>query len=188
MSSLQFQYEIPLDEYVAAQTLYYRSLDRTRHIGRAARWLIAGVGLVVIASNSSSLSWAPNDSWTSWSVVLLAAIGIWWSYAGIRMLFPARHFRRAYRSFQFAGKSFKADMDENEFRIAGEFIEWRVKWPAVQTKSENERVFIFVAGGTIFIFGKKFLSSDQQQELRKLADCSRSASSVRTVDSSLRSE
>jgi len=89
--------------------------------------------------------------------------------AGIQMLYPTRYFRRAYRSFEFVGKSFQADADENGFHITGEFFEWRVKWPAVRLKGEDERVFMFVAGGTVYIFGKKFLSSDQQQELRRIS-------------------
>ena len=70
---------------------------------------------------------------------------------------------------RFVGKSFQADADENGFHITGEFFEWRVKWPAVRLKGEDERVFMFVAGGTVYIFGKKFLSSDQQQELRRIS-------------------
>ena len=64
---------------------------------------------------------------------------------------------------------FKADVDENGFEVKGDLCEWRVKWLGVKLKGEDERVFIFTSGGTIFTFGKKYLNSEQQQELRKLS-------------------
>jgi len=64
---------------------------------------------------------------------------------------------------------FAADVDENGFEIKGEFCDWRVKWLGVTLRGEDRRVFIFVSGGTIFIFGKKFLSGEQQEDLRRLS-------------------
>jgi len=103
------------------------------------------------------------------ALFLLAAIGAWWIYASVRSLYPARYYRRAYRSFEYAGKSFKASLDDGGFQVEGEFCEWHVKWPGVRLKGEGERVFIFLSGGTIFIFGKKYLSEGQQRELRRLS-------------------
>ena len=170
MSAVHFEYEIPADEYVVAQLLYHKLQGSQSRIRRAAFWILGGVVLVVISWNLRPPESTPSDASTNLAVILLAAIGAWWIYGGSRILFPARYFRRAYRSFEFAGKSFKADVDDDGFQIAGEFCEWRVKWPAVRVKGEDELVFIFFAGGTIYIFGKKFLSGDQQQELRKFIE------------------
>ena len=101
-------------------------------------------------------------------LIVVMAFGISWVYGGIRMLFPGRYYRRAYRSSDLAGKSYRAGLDENGLRIVGEFCQWSVQWPGVQLKGEDERVFIFYAANTIVIFGKKFLSTEQQQEIRKL--------------------
>lgn len=169
MSTLHFEYEIPPDEYVAAQLLYYKLLGRERRRASAAFWILLGATFVVMAFNSRPPAWARFDASATLPLVLLAAVGIWWMYAGVRILFPARYFRRAYRSFEFAGKSFSANVDEGGFQIAGEFFEWRVKWPGVRLKAEDRRVFMFLAGGTIYIFGKKFLSGEQQEQLRKLS-------------------
>lgn len=64
---------------------------------------------------------------------------------------------------------FSADVNENGFEIKGEFCDWRVRWPGVILKGEDKQVFIFVSGGTIFIFGTKFLNGEQQKDLRKLS-------------------
>lgn len=158
---VHFAYEITADDYVAAQTLYYKSYITTRkHIERAAGWSISGLVFILISWNEWGPIWAP---------ILLAAIGVWWVYSGISMLFPSRYFRRAYRSFPFAGTPFEADVDESGFEIKSGFNEWIVRWPGVQLRDEDDKVFIFVSGGTIFIFGKKYLNSEQQHELRRFS-------------------
>ena len=101
-------------------------------------------------------------------LIIVAVFGISWVYGGIRILFPRRYYRRVYRSSELSDKSYKAELDESGFRVAGDFCEWTVKWPGLKLKGEDERVFIFCAANTIFIFGKKFLTNEQQQELRKL--------------------
>jgi hypothetical protein len=169
MSSVQFEYEIPRDEYVAAQLLYFK-LHRSGH-GRAwaATWILLGVVFVVMAVNARPPAWASYDSSVGLPLLLLAGVGLYWIFAGRRMLFPAGYFRRAYGSFPFAGKSFTAFVDETGFQIEGEYHKWCVEWPGVSLKGEDKQVFIFVSGGTIFIFGKKFLSDEQQEGLRKLS-------------------
>lgn len=101
--------------------------------------------------------------------MLLAAIGVWWIYAGIASLFLARHFRRAYQGAEVAGKRFTADVNEDGFEVKGEFCTWRVQWAGVRRKGEDTQVFMFYSQGTVFMFGKKYLSIEQQQELRRLS-------------------
>jgi YcxB-like protein len=168
MSSLQFQYEIPVDEYVAAQLLYHKLRGAQPADRRAMWWILLGAALLVAAFTARPSAWTSTDL-SAVPLILCAAFGISWIYGGVRILFPSRYFRRAYRSSDLADKSYNAEMNENGFHVAGEFCEWSVKWPAVQVKGESKRVFILYAANTIFIFGKKFLSSEQQEELRRLS-------------------
>jgi hypothetical protein len=46
---------------------------------------------------------------------------------------------------------------------------WRVLWAEARLKGEDKCVFMFSGKGTIFIFGKKYLTDEQQKEIRRLA-------------------
>ena len=162
---MHFEYEITVDEYAAAQQLYHKQSGGRKRVERATGWIITGVFFIVIAWSERVLNWAP---------ILLAATGVWWIYAGVATFFPTMHFRRAYRRVELAGKRFKADVTEDGFEVAGDLCSWRVRWPSVRLKGENERVFMLYSESTIFIFGKKYLSDEQQQELRSLSGLGRS--------------
>jgi YcxB-like protein len=148
---------------VAAQLLDHKLHGYGRRTVYAAIWIIVGTVFVVMAFNSKPPVWTPFDYSGGLPLFLLAILGVWWIYAAFRTIFPARHFRRAYRSFEFPGKSFIADVDETGFNVAGEFQEWRVKWPGVRLRGEDKEIFIFLAGGTLYIFGKRVLSAEQQK-------------------------
>jgi hypothetical protein len=90
-------------------------------------------------------------------------------YYGVGNFFPARHFRRAFHGAGLAGKKFKADVNEDGFEVTGDVCSWRIRWPGVQLKGEDERVIMLSSGGTIFMFGKKYLNNEQIQELRRLS-------------------
>lgn len=168
MDSLQFQYDIPVEQFVAAQVLYHKLQKTGRRIGRPVFWILLGAVLVVLVFTVRQSAWAATDA-SAVPLIIGLVFGVMWIYGGIRMLLPSRHFRRAYQSSGLAGKVYKAEADESGFHVAGELHEWNVKWPGVQLKGEDERVFIFYAANTIFIFGKKFLTGEQQEELRRLS-------------------
>jgi hypothetical protein len=157
---MQFTYRITADEFAASQVLYEKLRSGRKRFERAAFWVLFGSFFIVVAWNERAPAWAP---------ILVAATGVSSIYGGLRILFPSRYFRRAYRRFEFAGKPFEADVNENGFEIKSDFCDWSVRWPGVQLKGEDGEVFIFVSGGTIFIFGKKYLNNEQQQELRGLS-------------------
>ena len=54
-----------------------------------------------------------------------------------------------------AGKKHHAEIDENGFSVDGDSCSWRVLWTEVLFKGEDNRVFMFNAKGSLFIFGKK---------------------------------
>ncbi|HEX4002064.1 MAG TPA: hypothetical protein VHX36_05410 [Candidatus Acidoferrales bacterium] len=142
MSSLQFQYEIPPEEFVAAQRLYRKVRGAQPAYRRAALWILLGAAFVAVVLNVEP-SELPAKDISAVPLIIVMAFGISWIYGGVRILFPGRYYRRAYRSSELTGKSYQAEMDENGFHVAGEFCEWSVKWPGVQIKGEDERVFIF---------------------------------------------
>src|SRR4029077_20621409 len=108
--------------------------------------------------------------WTTrvveWATVLLATSGAWWIYLGLMNLFPRKYFRRAYATANLAGQRFKADADSEGLHGTGGLCSWSVRSPGVIMKEENDHVFMIHSQGTIFIFGKKYLDNEQQQELR----------------------
>ena len=157
---MHFEYEITADEYVASQILVNQLGGVRTRIRSVAIWILAGVFLILVTWNEGAVTWA---------TVLLAAIGGWWIYAGVASLFPARHFRRAYRGAEVAGKRFIADVNGDGFEVKGEFCTWRVQWAGVLRKGEDSQVFILYSQGTVFMFGKRYLSIEQQQELRRLS-------------------
>jgi hypothetical protein len=157
---MKFEYEITADDYAASQILYYKLSIGYNRVKRAVYWILAGVFLILVAWGE----WGPH-----WSQVFLAGIGVWWIYAGTICLFPRRYLRRAYRGVGLSGKKFQADLDEEGFEVIGDLCSWRLRWPAVSVKGENKYVFIFFGGTSIFMFGKQYLTDEQQRELRKLA-------------------
>lgn len=68
---------------------------------------------------------------------------------------------------------YRADVNEEGFGVTGDLCSWRVRWSDVQLKAENEHVFMLYAKGTIFMFGKKYLTDEQQHEMRGLASLTR---------------
>ena len=157
---MQFDYKISVDEYISSQILYHRLRTGSKRKQRAIGWILAGLFFIIIAWNERVLNWAP---------VLLAIIGGWWIYAGIRSFFPRPYFRRFYCDAGLDGKKFHADVSEEGFKVIGEFCDWFIRWAGVTLKGEDKHVFMLYSEGTIFMFGKKHLTEEQQSELRKLA-------------------
>jgi hypothetical protein len=98
-----------------------------------------------------------------WPQILLFLTGACFTYGGIVSLFPTRHYRRGYPKFGLAGKNYHVELDENGFSVSGDSCGWRVLGTEVQLKSEDKRVFMFSAKGTMFMFGKKYLTDEQQE-------------------------
>jgi len=164
MNSLTFEYEIPREEYVAASRLYYRlKTDRRGRLWRSLRaiwWVSAGIILILLGCRE-----AASDLVS----LVLVIIGAWWAYAGMASFFHRAYYGRAYRRSGLAGQRYKVDLNEEGFEVSGEMLAWRVKWPGVKFKGEDELAFVLVSAGTVFIFGKKYLDAGQQQELRRLS-------------------
>ena len=157
---MHFEYEITVDEFVASQLLCHKLNGGRKRVERVIYSFLAGLLFLATAWTERSRDLSP---------FLLAITGAWLIYYGAVSLFPAKYFRSAYRKSEVVGKRFNAEITEGGFEVTGDLRSWRVRWPGVRLKGENERVFVFCSYGTVFMFGKKFLSSDEQQQLRKLS-------------------
>jgi hypothetical protein len=154
---MNFEYAITVDEYIAACFLYHK-LNGSRRRMLGVGWILAGLLFFVMAS----IERVPCN----WTPAILAGVGAWGIYGGFRMLFPTRYFSLAYPAADLAGKRFKADVTADGLDVTGDLRSWHVRWPGMRLKGENERVFMFYSSGTMFIFGKEYLTNQQQRELR----------------------
>ncbi|HEY7096463.1 MAG TPA: YcxB family protein [Terriglobales bacterium] len=159
---MQFDYEIPAEEFAAAQLLYYKGYAKGKHIKRAMGWLLTGVFLVSVAIAQWTADWTP---------ILLLLTGVWFLYVGISILHPRLHFRRYYPVSGLAGRTYHADLDQDGMSVSGDGCSWQVRWTDVLVKGEDNRVFMFTGKGTIFIFGKKYLTDEQQHKFASLRRC-----------------
>jgi hypothetical protein len=101
--------------------------------------------------------------------ILLLLTGAWFIYSGIVSIFPTRHYWRYYPQSGLSGKKYHAELDESGFLVVGDACTSRVLWTEVLLDGEDKHVFIFCAKGTIFIFGKKYLTDEQQKTIRRFA-------------------
>ena len=154
---MQFNYEIPADEFVAAQIVLHTAKDKSRLVKRALGYTLLGVFVGVIAL----------FRYPDLGPLILLVVAAQYIYTGIINLFPQRHFRKGYPQSELAGKSYQAELDEEGFLVSGDSTSWRVPWSEVHIKGENKRVFMFYAKATLFIFGKKYLSDEQQRDIRR---------------------
>jgi hypothetical protein len=58
--------------------------------------------------------------------------------------------------------------DDDGFFVSGNECSWCVLWPEALLKGKDKLIFMFCGKGTIFIFGKRYLTVEQQQALRYL--------------------
>lgn len=159
LCAMQFNYEIQVEEYAAAQTLYYRKLYQRSLIKRAIFWVLIGLLFLTVALFRAE----------EFGPVLLVLTAGWFICNGIGGFFPDGYYRRHYPQSGLAGKNYQVELDENGFFVTGDSCSSRVPWTEVHLKAEDKRVFMFNAKATLFIFGKKYLSDEQQQDIRRFA-------------------
>jgi hypothetical protein len=157
LPGFEFDYEITARDYVAGQVLLHKASGRMRY---APLWLLFGVASLAIACNEQRVNW-PS--------VLLAGLGVWWIYCGAINAFPQWFLRRSYRKTQLAGVKYKAVISDEGFAVTEPLRSWQSRWQGVSVKAEDNYVFAFFSGSTLFIFGKSYLGDSQQDELRVLA-------------------
>lgn len=162
---MRFDYSITAADYVAAQKLYYKLALGRKRVEIGITWTLVSVFTGVVAATHS-----PFD----WGTVLLGMVSAWCMYAGLSTVFPTAYIRRQYRKAFLDGKTFHADLDQQGFQVSEDDCTWRIPWSGVSVKGENAQVFILYsdAAHTIFIFGKTYITSEQQAELRTLASLS----------------
>ena len=155
---MQFDYEVPIEEYAAGQVLYYKARFKAVFVQRAILWISLGIFFVLLVGFRFGADWLR---------ILLLMIAACFFYIGGSHLFPTRYCRRCYPKSGLAGKVYHAELAENGFSVTGDGCSWRVLWPEVRFKGEDHCVFMFTAKGTIFTFGKKYVTDDQQKAIRQ---------------------
>jgi hypothetical protein len=107
------------------------------------------------------------------SPLLLVAFGALMIWLGVVSFFPRlssrRNYRRHYRELGIEGKEYQADVTEEGLNIAGDETTWRREWADISSKGEDRQLFMLYSRGTLFIFAKRYLTDEQQRELRSLA-------------------
>jgi hypothetical protein len=156
---MRFEYQIPMDVYVACQLLHYK-VTNPNHARDGLAWMALGSGFILVAWIEGRLGWAP---------VLLALTGAWFVYCAFGMLFLKRHYRRAYRSTNVAGETYIAEVRSDGFDVRHPSYSWSVQWSAVQVKAEADCALMLASECTIFMWGKQYLTEEQQEQIRLLA-------------------
>jgi hypothetical protein len=128
---MQFDYEITVEEYAAAQVLYYKACAKGQLVRQPLTWGIIGLFFVLMAV----LRWDPYG--TSF---LLLLTGAWLLYGTIAMLFPMRSYRKHYPQAGLAGNKYHAELDSNGLFVNGDGCSWQVPWTGVRIKGEDQRV------------------------------------------------
>ena len=155
--NVEFSYEITKQDYAAANLLFSRL---SGHREKAMWSLFFGVLLTALPFFQDS----PKVLFALGSL-----IGLWFLFRGIRGIFPNIGLGRYYQVQQLENEPYKAVVTQDGINVEGSLQGWKVKWPALTLRGENDKLFLLYCYPTVFIFGKRFLSNDQQGELRKLA-------------------
>lgn len=155
---MRFDYEVPIEEYAAGQVLYTKARSKGIFVQQSLLWILLGVFFVLLVGFRIGGEWLR---------VLFLVIAACFFFLGIRYLFPLHYFRRHYPKSGLAGKKYQAELDEGGFSVTGDACNWRVGWPEVRFKGEDNLVFMLTGKGTVFIFGKKYLTEEQQSAVRR---------------------
>ena len=160
-TTMQFEYEITASDYAASQVLYWKLAMGTKRFLRALYLLASGLLLVYLSQQKEAASDLVR--------ILLLSYGVYCIVCVYITLFPRRYLLRSYRALNLSGKKYLAEINEEGFKVSGYHKAWSVCWDAIQIKGEDQQTFVFYAGDTIFMFGKNYLSTEQQVELRTLS-------------------
>ena len=161
---MRFDYEVPIEEYAAGQVLYIKKArSKGVFVQQALLWISLGVFFVLLVGFRFGAGWLR---------ILFLVIAACFFFIGTRCLFPIHYFRRHYPKSGLVGKKYQAELDEGGFSVIGDACNWRVPWPEVLAKGEDDLVFMFTGKGTVFIFGKKYLTEEQQETIRRFCNAS----------------
>jgi hypothetical protein len=162
---MEFEYEVSADDYAEAVILYH-TLSR-------GRWGAAG-GLFIVGGFLLTVGLIEREK--GLSPLLLVALGAFSIWLGIVSAFPRlssrKKYRKYFREMGIKGKTYLANVNAERLNIAGDDATWSRPWAEVSSKGEDRQLFMFSSRGTLFIFAKRYLTDEQQQELRSLTGLS----------------
>jgi hypothetical protein len=158
---MKFEYEISLKDYVSSQRLFQKLSYREKVIRSAITSTLTGTIFIFIASDQQRVA--------ELGPLLLACVGAWWIFSGLRSLVATWNFRSAYKGLGLTGEKFQMEADEKGFEVNADTWNRRIQWSDISLKGENKHVFIVYPESFIYMIGKQYLTEEQQQEFRKLA-------------------
>ena len=157
---MHFEYEITREDYIAAQKIYWKQTYGKKLIRRSVWYFLLGLFFIIVPVSQQQEGWV---------ALVIVAIGVWLIYCALMSLFPNRYLRGQYANSELAGKRYYAEVGQEGFEVKGDVCGWQVTWGGVTTKGEDEQTFMLAGANTIFIWGKRNLTLEQQQELHRLA-------------------
>jgi hypothetical protein len=159
---MQLEYEISEDDYVASQRLFWKLSYGRKRFKNPVSWILIGAFYIAIALERQIFDLV---------FTLLAGAGAFWIWNSMWILFPESDLRRVYRGLDWVGKRFRAELNAEGFEVVEEFETNRIRWAGLKIKGENEQVVILCQGPgqSLHMFGKKYMTAEQQHEFRKLA-------------------
>jgi|GEM_PF-4367423 hypothetical protein len=162
MDQIHFSYEITKQDYVDANKLIWSKLKWRRS------WLVLLLGLAVIAVpflHTDADGYANVDHTLLWPMLLL---GVFLIYCGLRYQSLKHRAGEAYSSTGIGNHKFEALISKEGIEVKGTYSEWKYAWPAMLLVEESEELFTFYTGLQIFIFAKRYLTSEQSEAIRQL--------------------
>jgi hypothetical protein len=103
------------------------------------------------------------EGWQS-AAISIAALAI--IYTSIKSMFLESYLRKQFAGTGLAGKRYRAKVDEVGIEVVGDEAEWRMKWSYIKARREGKISFCFDGQTVMFIYGKRFLTEAQQENLR----------------------
>jgi hypothetical protein len=157
---MEFEYEVSAADYYDASIFYYR-LNRRRLAAGSGSLFIFGGFLIVVGLIEKEKGLSPL------LLIALGAILIWFGVVGFfPRLSPRKRFRKCFKELGIEGKKYRAAVDTEGINIVGDDTTWSRRWSDISSKGEDDKLFLFCSKFTMFIFAKRYLTEEQQQELR----------------------
>ncbi|MDR3726015.1 MAG: YcxB family protein [Terracidiphilus sp.] len=159
---LQIQFQLSLDDYLAAQRLHEKRGLWPRFISILNNYLYPLMGLLSFACGLLLIGRRASTG----SVLILFVCGI---ILLCCPLYIRMRLKRCYKRTRSGNGECTLNLDEEFIRIDGEYTHGEIGWKAVKSFRENEKLFLLYTAPAMFIaIPKRACSEAQVNELRTI--------------------
>ena len=159
---MQIQFQLSLDDYLAAQRLHAKRSFWSRLVRVLTRYIYPAIGLVFLAL--SSLFIFDKASMESSSTMLICGI--------ILVFYPIYlHFwlRRCYKRTRSGNDGCQLIFDEGRISVEGQYSKGEMEWKAIHYFREDKSVFLlYLAPAKFIAIPKRVCTEEKITELRSL--------------------